>query len=69
MKITNWLNLDHHEFVIVDMIDGRRLALKKGDSLLIAVDSVMIKQKNGADLILPSIQVAQIIKKLKVRYL
>jgi len=69
MKTSNWLNLDHHEWVAVDMIDGRRLELNKGDQLIMEVDSITIKRKDGIDFILPAIQVAQIIKKLKDRYL
>ena len=69
MKTNNWLNLDHHEYVGVDLIDGRRVELKKGDKLLISVDSVAVQSKDGTAIIFPAIQVSHIIKKFKSRYL
>lgn len=69
MKINNWLNLDHHEYVAIDLADGRRIELKKGDKLLISVESVYVTLKDGVSHIYPAIQVTQIIKRLKRRYL
>lgn len=69
MKTNNWINLDHHEYVALDLDDGRRLELRKGDTLILSVDYATIKQKDGCDVMIPSIKIAQIIKKLKARYL
>ncbi len=69
MKTDNWLNLDHHEYVVVDLVDGRRIQLEKGDKLLTAIDGVMIRAKNGDDVLYPAVQVVQILKRYKKRYL
>lgn len=65
---SNWLNLDHHEFVCIDFDDGSRLELSEGDKLLIAIDSVMVKTKEGVDYIFPVVRVQQIIKKYQDKY-
>lgn len=65
MKTTSWLSKDHHEYVALDLMDGRRIELDRGDKLLLAVDSITVKQKDGFDIIYPAIQVSQIIKKWK----
>lgn len=69
MKHSNWLNLDHHEFVAVDLEDGRRLELQKGDKLILSVDSITLRLASGVDYIIPTVKVSQIIKKLRKRYL
>lgn len=69
MKDTGWLSLDHHQWLAIDLIDGRRIELSKGDRLLVSVESTTLKQKDGIDIIYPNIQVAQIIKKMKDMYI
>lgn len=65
MKTKNWLNLDHHAFVVIDLMDGRRIKLNAGDRLIMAVDSVCVQTAKGVTYMFPSVQVAQIIKKDK----
>ena len=69
MKTNNWMNLDYHEYVTIDLIDYRRIELEKGDNLLISSDSVCIQQKNGYSVIYPAVNVIQIMKRLKPKYI
>lgn len=69
MKTNNWLNLDHHQYVAIDLEDGRRIELEKNEKLILSPDSVSILNSvTGECTIFPAVKVSQILKKYRKRY-
>lgn len=65
MRLDSWLNKKYYDYIYIEKIDGERVYLDEGESLLISVDCVMLQDLEGKKCLFPTIQVSSIKYKLK----
>ncbi len=55
--LDSWLDFKFYEFIYIDLIDGQRINLTKGESLLINISSIKIRNDQGLTVAYPASRV------------
>lgn len=63
MSATSWYNLNFYEYIVIDRMDGQRIYLEEGEELLMAVDSVNVRNNKEDLTIYPACQILRVVCK------